>query len=66
MVSNRTYYTVSAVVFTVVAAAHLLRALQGLPVQVGSWAAPVWLSWVAVVFAGALASWGFRLATSGD
>ena len=59
--SARTYCTVSAVVFAIVAIAHLVRAVQGTPVIVGSWPAPMAISWLAVVVAGGLALWGFRL-----
>ena len=37
----RTYCTVSAIVFAVVAIAHLVRAVQGMPVVVGTWPAPL-------------------------
>jgi len=63
--SARTYCTVSAVVFAVVAIAHLVRAVQGMPVVVGSWQAPTAISWLAVVVAGGLALWGFRLSAGG-
>jgi uncharacterized membrane protein len=59
--SARTYCTVSAVVFAIVAIAHLVRAVQATPVIVGSWPAPMATSWLAVVVAGGLALWGFRL-----
>ena len=59
--SARTYCTVSGVVFAVVAIAHLVRAVQGMPVMVGTWPAPTAISWLAVVVAGGLALWGFRL-----
>jgi hypothetical protein len=52
------------VVFAVVAVAHLLRAVQATPIQVGSWSAPVAISWAAVIVAGGLALWGFRLTAS--
>lgn len=61
----RTYCAVSAVVFAVVAVGHLLRAVQGMPVVVGTWQAPTAISWVAVAVAGGLALWGFRLSGGG-
>ena len=57
----RSYCVVSALVFAMVAVAHLWRALQSVPVQIGSWQAPMAPSWVAVVVAGGLALWGLRL-----
>jgi hypothetical protein len=64
--SVRTYCTVSAVVFAVVAIAHLVRAVLGTPVVVGTWPAPAAISWLAVVIAGGLALWGFRLSGRGQ
>lgn len=63
--SARTYCTVSAVVFAVVAIAHLARAVQGMPVSIGGWQAPVAISWAAVLIAGGLALWGFRTSARG-
>ena len=58
--SSVAYPRVSGTIFALVALAHLYRAIQALPVQAGSLAIPVWLSWVAFVVAGGLAVWGFR------
>lgn len=60
----RAYCRVSALTFIVVAAMHLLRVLRGTPVLIGTWQAPMAASWVAVVVAGALAVWAFRLAAT--
>jgi hypothetical protein len=61
--SAQKYSAVSALVFTLVAIAHLVRAIGGTPVLVGGWPAPVAVSWLAVVIAGGLAVWGFLTAT---
>jgi len=63
--SARTYCTVSAVVFAVVAIAHLVRAVQGMPLVIGTWQTPTAISWVGAVVAGALSLWGFRLSARG-
>jgi len=63
--SARTYCTVSAIVFAVVAVAHLVRAVQGMPVVIGTWQTPTAISWLAVVVGGALSLWGFRLSARG-
>ena len=60
--SDRAYCVVSAVVFSVVAVAHLLRAAGGWPLVLGSWPAPLAMSWLAGAGAAALAAWGFRRA----
>ena len=59
----RTYIIVSAVVFALVAVGHLARSVLGWPVVIGSWSAPMALSWAVLIFTGALAIMGYRLAT---
>jgi len=54
------YRKVSGVVFALVAVMHLVRAVQALPVTVGSTAIPVSLSWLAAVVAGGLSVWALR------
>jgi hypothetical protein len=51
---------VAASVFAVVALAHAYRAGAQIPVQLGSVAIPMWVSWVGALFAAALCVWGFR------
>ena len=58
----RAYNLVSASVFAVVAVAHLARVCFGVPVVVGGWTAPLWVSWVGLVAAGSLCIWGFSTA----
>lgn len=54
------YRTVSGVVFGLIALGQGTRAALQLPAQVGSTSIPVWVSWVAVLVAGALCVWAFR------
>jgi hypothetical protein len=54
------YILVSGVIFGLVAAAHIVRALGGVPVHLGTSEIPIWASWVAAVVAGALCVWAFR------
>ena len=56
------YLMLSGCVFLLVAVMHAWRAIAALPVVVGGTSLPVWGSWVAVVVAGGLSAWGFRLA----
>ena len=53
------YILASAVVFAVVAFVHLLRLIQGWPVDLGTVSIPAWVSGVALVLSGGLAGWGF-------
>ena len=57
----RAYALICSAVFSLVAAAHLLRLLLALGVSVAGWSAPHWISIVGIVVPGTLASWGFTL-----
>jgi len=61
--SRRAYLLITAVIFSLVALLHLVRIIFGWSVVLGSWSAPMWLSWVALIVTGALAYFGFSLAT---
>ena len=54
------YRTISGVVFGLIALGHGIRAALQVPATLGSTPIPIWVSWVAVVFAGALCVWAFR------
>ena len=54
------YQTVSGLVFGLIALGQGIRAVRQLPVQIGSKAIPVWVSWIALVVAGGLCVWAFR------
>jgi len=58
--SHRPFTTVAAIVFTIVALLQAWRAFAGIPLDIGGTAIPVAASWVAALFAGALALWGWR------
>jgi hypothetical protein len=57
--NRKTYMTVTAVLFLVVAVAHLLRIILGWRVEIAGLDIPFWASWLAVFMAGALAYFGF-------
>lgn len=57
---NLSFNRVAGTVFAIVALAHLYRAVQALPIQIGSMAVPQWVSWLGVAGAGALSVWAFR------
>ena len=59
--TSKAYFAISATIFGLVALAHLFRVIYRVPVQVGEWAFPMWLSWCGLVVAVALCVWGFRL-----
>lgn len=57
----RTYIQVTGVVFAVVALAHAVKLVLDWPAQVAGWVVPGWISWVAILGAGTLCVWAFRL-----
>ena len=61
IMDQKTYLTLAAVIFAVVALAHLVRAVLDWPVVIAGWMVPVWLSWLAFVVAGALSWFGWNL-----
>jgi len=58
---NRTFVTFSTLVFTLIAAMHLIRFAQGWPVLMGTVSVPVWASLLAMLVFGVVAIWGFSL-----
>jgi hypothetical protein len=54
------YTTISALIFAIVAAAHLLRLFRRWKVQVGPMSVPMPVSWVGLVVSALLAVWGFQ------
>lgn len=61
--SPKTYAAVTATVFLVIAAAHLVRLFTEIEVRIGDWSAPTWVSIIGLAVAGYLSYAGFRLAT---
>lgn len=60
------YLFISGAVFGLVGLVHAVRAVAGWPFQIGSWAIPVWSSWLAALVTGGLFVWAFRTRTSLD
>jgi hypothetical protein len=57
--SNKTYYTVTSVIFLVIGILHGVRVLMGWPAMVGDFDIPLWMSGVASAAALYLAFRGF-------
>jgi hypothetical protein len=60
--TEKTFATITAVIFALVALLHLLRLVMGWSIVIDSWTVPMWLSWVGLVVAGGLSYYGARLA----
>jgi hypothetical protein len=56
---SNSYATVSALIFAVVAIAHLVRLIKQWAVQIGPTSVPMSVSWVGLIIAALLAIWGF-------
>lgn len=60
----KNYCLISGLLFTLVAVGHLFRIVYGLPVLIGDFEVPMWMSWVGLIIPGGLAVWAFRTASS--
>ena len=60
--SARGYSLLSATLFALIAAGHVVRLLWHIPVVIGSWAVPYWISYPAPVVIGTISALGFRAA----
>jgi hypothetical protein len=60
-VGQRSYNAITAALFLIVAVLHLLRIVFGWTAEIGGLAIPMWVSWLGLIVAGALAYSGFRL-----
>ena len=56
----KTYCRISAIVFTVVALAHLTRLISGASIVIDGQDVPMLASWAGLIVPGGLAFWGFR------
>ena len=62
--SRKSYFFVTAIVFSVVGLVHLLRIILGWEAAIGGWSVPIWLSWLALIVSAVLAYFGFTHAKS--
>lgn len=59
MKNNKWYFTVSAIIFTVIAVAHLAIIVLPAEAMMAGYTIPDWMSGVAVIVSGYLATRGF-------
>jgi hypothetical protein len=60
--SEKTFSTISAAIFGVVAVLHLVRILMAWSIVIDDWTVPMWVSWAGLVIAGGLSYFGAKLA----
>ena len=58
--TTRSFCTLAAVIFAIIAVLQLARALTGLPVTVGDFAIPILPSWIAAIVLAGLAWLGYQ------
>jgi hypothetical protein len=56
---SNVYATLSALLFAIVAIAHLMRIIKQWAVQIGPTSVPMSVSWAGLIIAALLAIWGF-------
>jgi hypothetical protein len=59
--TQRTFFLITAAVFSLIALGHAIRLLFGWHVMVENVVVPGWISWIGLAIAGYLAYQGFRL-----
>jgi len=59
--TQKTFSLTAGVIFSLIAAGHLLRVIFGWKVTVDGGMIPIWVSWLALFIAAYLAYEGFRL-----
>ena len=57
--NRRSYFFVTAIVFSIVGLLHLLRIVLGWEAIIGGWVVPMWLSGFAMVVTAVFAYYGF-------
>ena len=55
---TKSYIAISAIIFALVAIGHIMRIVQGWPVQVGEMGVAMSVSWMALVISLVVAVWG--------
>ena len=61
---HKNYCLISGILFGLVALAHLLRVVYGMPVLVADYDVPMVFSWLGFIVPASLAAWAFRLMRS--
>jgi hypothetical protein len=56
---SNSYAEISALIFSLVAIGHVVRLIKGWKVEIGPYNVSMNVSWVALVVAALIATWGF-------
>ena len=61
-IHQKNFYKLVGTLLGIVAILHLLRLIFGVEIQIGSWSAPLWLSWIGTIVTGYLSYASFKFA----
>ena len=59
--NQKAFVKITASIFLIIFALHLLRILSNWEAQIGGWSVPFWLSWLALILSGYLTYQGFKI-----
>lgn len=59
--NKRMYFLISGLIFAIVAVVHLLRIINQFQIVIGTWSAPMAVSWIGFIIPALLSYWGFTL-----
>ncbi|MEK7480115.1 MAG: hypothetical protein AAB665_02380 [Patescibacteria group bacterium] len=57
---NKTFIKLATIIFAILGVIHLIRGFVGLPLTLGSWQAPIYVSYLESLLFLVLAYWGYR------
>jgi hypothetical protein len=59
--TQKTFFTLTGIIFSVLSAVHILRLLYGMSIVIAGWSVPYWFSFVGAAAAGYIAYNAFQL-----
>ena len=58
--NQKNYFSLTGIIFTIIALLHLARVSQGWVAVIGGFTLPFWVSWTAIIVAGYLGYQGLK------
>lgn len=59
--NSKIYFTITSIIFLIIALLHLLRIIYGIEAVFDGWNAPMYFSWIGFIVGGILSYLGFKL-----
>jgi hypothetical protein len=57
--NDKTFHLIAGTIFALIALVQALRIYMAWPVVIGGWNAPMWISWIVIIFAGGMSYLAF-------